>query len=1010
MTWIRCLFGFSLVLNQLVLAQTEVFFTKPVDLRYAWLNNDAQGEANFPALILSQINGATQTLDVATMSFSTQDAIADALVNRAAAGVDVRLLVNRGHRLQDGTLRALRGNIAIADNNLPALITRINFKQPGGTTPPGGWLDDTGSTFGPKAGGFSYGWDSNVAASMRAPNAGEAALYPSSLLGHCFARPNNGFNTWEIALPNGAYYVHLVVGEASFNSKNYIQVEGQNVFKFGATFGQYHNCGSGEFKGCLVEGDAEDGVANSKLVTVSDGRLSIRVGEPGQVSYSSICYVEIYRGDAGQPLGNNFSNADRVQRYGLHHSKYLVSDSATANRTLWMSSGNLSSSINPGGRSEDAVRTDNSGLVNAFQQQFNQNWGSANPDPNPAMSHFSRFKNTPSTTIMVSNPLLGASYAWQAVFSPSVGGFDISSELASTINGTEQDWLMLMEQFNNSGPAYGMNSSGYLMNVSLINQLSLGRSLYGVFGNLLDLTIDTVYDAYPNAHVVLLDEMHHKVFLRDTLYDTRFRQTGMVGMGSMNWSQSGMLRNDEASFWISDPAIANQYLQRAMNEMATQGIEPDPRVDVVLVLDRSLSMTALCADGSTTLLEASKMGASIFLDLLDEDAGHRVSLVRFGTTVEPFAPPIHLDPFDATHHAGLTTGITNTVATAPIGNATCYGAALDECRIQLDDSDKRPRQIIHFFTDGKQNMVPWAEDILPMLISDGVEIHSTAFSAFDIFGGAVTPILETMASQTGGSFAQVDALPLDLRKRFLEVASVAMGLDALLDPSYWVSPQNPAKETFAVDPTAQTLAVVTAWAKPDLEQARAQLSTPDGKTVDETWPGVQVLRREGHEMWKLDLHKLQSWGMRTEGLWTVVMAAGPKFRGRESMQVELMVYADTELDLRSEVANNPKYPDRITLLARMLFKGQPVNQTRVRATWRFPQIDPKIPAQTKQIYLYDDGKHGDGRANDGVFGLNLTIREPGNHQFHVIAEGQPKGLEDLHRRETHTAYLSSIKQ
>lgn len=988
---------------------TEVLFTKPVDKRVAWLGNDAQGEVNFPARIVNLINSATSSIDVATMTFNTQDGIADALAAQAASGLQVRLIVDRARRTQPSVLRSLRGPVMIADNNLPALVTRVNFQENGAVTPPGGWLTDSGLTF-QNQGAFSYGWAANATMHMQGPQPADAGDYTSTLLGHCYARPNTTSNTWEIELPNGYYYVHLVVGEASYGSQNHIQVEGQDIFRFNGFFGQYLNCGPGEFKGANVLGgqNDNDGLPESRRIQVNDGRLSVTVGQNqgGVSTWSSLCYLEIYRADPVDQYGDNFSNKAHVQEMGLHHSKYILVDGATASPELWISSGNLTSSIDPGGRTEDALLTDESSICDAFRDQFNQNWGGAvNPDPGPAA--FNRFKTNPTDIHGIYNAYMNDTFDWTTHFLPSVDGLNMSVELENFIDSADRDLIFLMEQFTHAGFAFGQNSSAYLMDGPVFDQVDAGLPLFGAIGMTPPEDIYSAYMGYPNAQLAYSDTMHHKVLLKDALRDSRYSGQGQLVVGSMNWSQSGMLRNDEQLLVIEDPAITNQFLQRAISELDGLGIAPDPRVDLILVLDRSLSMNALCTDGVTSLLEASKMAAQLFVDIMEKDAGHRVSLVRFGSVVEPY-PGINLQPLTNAWQGVLNASITNTFATAPIGNSTCYGAALNECFAQLDGiGDKRPRQIVHFFTDGKENTAPWADPAYHQLRDAGMEIHSTAFNAFNIFNGQ-TAILEEMASETSGTFEQVPNDAVDLQKRFIEVARQAMDLDMLLDPTYLITRDKPVSETLDIDASATTLKFIVAWSRNKPYQVSLGLTTPEGIKVKPDAPGISISEQNGHLVWHVNLEKLSGayGGLLTEGAWKVEMGAGEKFEG--TMEADLIVLGDTNVDFKADVFGLEKRGEsRVQLLARMLYDNEGLTKGNVDVVWKLPLEEGQTQPNTKTLTLYDDGKHGDGKAKDGLFGYSLDLKTWGNHRFHFVSEMVVPGKKvdyTIQRREAHVGY------
>lgn len=1009
--------GFMLTSGPTAWAGTEVLFTKPVDPRFAWLGNDAQGGVDFQTTIINLINGATSSIDVATMTFGGVPAIADALKDAADSGIRVRIVGNRAHRLGEGYVRAMRGPVHIIDNNHAALFARVNFQSPGAVTP-AGWLADEGAAFGNRGAGWFYGWSANAVADMQST---ADASYTSPLLGDCYARPNSsGSRNWEIELPNGYYYVHLAVGQPSFTSKAYIQVEGQNVFKFGATFGQYHNCGIGEFKGATADGGEDSdnpGVAQSRRIQVNDGRLTIKVGEAGQAAWSSLCYVEIYRGDS-EAYGDTYADPTHLQRDGLHHSKFLLIDGDGAMPRLWTSSGNLTAAMTF--MSEDAIITDDPSICAAYRNQFNQLWGAAGALPDPVVSRFGRFKVDPLSNLMVYNPYLMASHNWRVMFCPSIGALNMGDELEAFLDATQDNLIFNLEQFTSAAAAYGVNTSGYLMNNPLLAKVMSGIPLYGLFGNQSAADpIFSVYDAYPNATVAQVETingvkgLHNKLVLRDALGDTRFQGRGRLLCGSMNWSQSAMVHNDEQALLITDPAIANQYLQRAMAALDEEGIALDRRADVILVLDRSYSMNALTDDGITSKIAASRAAAKLFIDLLAKDAGHRVSLIRFGETVEPFMPAINLQPLTNMLAGQLKTQVDNVVADLPIGAWTCYGLPLLEAQAQLGVGPVNPRQVVHFFTDGMENKAPFADGIYQPLAMTGAEIHSTAFGAFNLFGSGVTAVLDDMATASGGTFAQVPNDLTELSKRFIEVARDAMDLDSLLDPTYLIDAKTKAYESIDVDASATRLKFIATWDQAAERQAKLTIWPPYGKPLDVKTPGVSITDGPGHHVVHVDTLKLQSaFGAPTEGTWRIEIAAGEKFGELKQMNVDLVVLGDTDVDFRAEVAAAYAGDPKVQLLSRMLDRLTPVANAGATVTWQQPLPEKGAAPKPIELPLYDDGKHGDGAKGDGLFGLALDLKSPGNHRFHFVSNAVIPGEKVSQlavRRESNRGYTVSLK-
>jgi hypothetical protein len=145
----------------------------------------------------------------------------------------------------------------------PAGITaNINF-QPAGAAYPG-YLVDSGLLYGARGNGYSYGWNA-----VTSPRARNSALSPDGRY-DTFTHMENA--VWEIAVPNGSYTVHVVVGDADYaDVVSKLTVEGV----------------------LAINGNTSDSnrwLEATVTVSVNDGRLTV-----GNLagSYNKICYIDI---------------------------------------------------------------------------------------------------------------------------------------------------------------------------------------------------------------------------------------------------------------------------------------------------------------------------------------------------------------------------------------------------------------------------------------------------------------------------------------------------------------------------------------------------------------------------------------------------------------------------------------------------------------------------------------------------------------------------------------------
>src|SRR3954462_6411626 len=97
----------------------------------------------------------------------------------------------------------------------------VNF-QPAAAAVPSGYLADGGSVYGNRGNGFTYGWDVSNTGAARERNTDADQRYDTFTHTQAY-----GVRTWEAAVPQGQYAVHLVAGDSSYNDSVYkFNVEG----------------------------------------------------------------------------------------------------------------------------------------------------------------------------------------------------------------------------------------------------------------------------------------------------------------------------------------------------------------------------------------------------------------------------------------------------------------------------------------------------------------------------------------------------------------------------------------------------------------------------------------------------------------------------------------------------------------------------------------------------------------------------------------------------------------
>ena len=152
----------------------------------------------------------------------------------------------------------------------PRFAAQVSF-QPAGAVLPTGFHADSGSVFGPQADGYTYGWETTLAAAnLTQRNAGRS----QDLRYDTFCQMQAGGNhTWEMALPNGPYSVLLAAGDPSSTSASY-RILAEDVLLLEGVPSADHR---------WVEGLG--------TVVVTDGRLTVRSGSGA--SNNALAFLEV---------------------------------------------------------------------------------------------------------------------------------------------------------------------------------------------------------------------------------------------------------------------------------------------------------------------------------------------------------------------------------------------------------------------------------------------------------------------------------------------------------------------------------------------------------------------------------------------------------------------------------------------------------------------------------------------------------------------------------------------
>ncbi len=305
------------------------------------------------------------------------------------------------------------------------------------------------------------------------------------------------------------------------------------------------------------------------------------------------------------------------------------------------------------------------------------------------------------------------------------------------------------------------------------------------------------------------------------LFDTSGRIVGVT-----DWAGGCPSTNANGdAFGISAQAMADILLDIA----ATPA--PATDVDVVLVFDKSGSMT-LPGLGGGTKIEQAREAAALFVDLLRTDRTHRVGLVTFGTTasvvqalgaisgnkVALIGPP-------PGRNGGAIAAITPT-------GMTTIGGGLQAGRGQLVATPSTNTPAIVLLTDGLQNTPPMIATVEPTLANTRLCVIG-----FGTEGQLDGPLLSRLARDHGGIYTRANE-GLALKKFFVLCFGNIFQSGIASDP-FFVFPAG----SLAMPPMPlsicdeEQITVVLSW-KNASQALRLSVATPSGNTLTQASPGV----------------------------------------------------------------------------------------------------------------------------------------------------------------------------
>ncbi|MCK4825496.1 S8 family serine peptidase [bacterium] len=476
-------------------------------------------------------------------------------------------------------------------------------------------------------------------------------------------------------------------------------------------------------------------------------------------------------------------------------------------------------------------------------------------------------------------------------------------------------------------------------------------------------------------------------------------------------------------------------------------------IDVIQVLDRSGSMGGSASlTMPDTKIQVLRSAASQIIDIMKADIGNRLGLVQFNQEVVSFPA----GSSDALSELTSTRALTlKTVAVPSIvdGGSTSIGDGLREALTQFTTPPLFPdhnRSII-LVTDGKENTSEYISTVQPDLISNNVTVYSLGLG----YGSGINETkLTDLAAATAGTY-RISADHLVFQKLFIEALAGAVNWSMITDPIDEITND----ETVIVPVTIcsdEDGATFTAYWEGLDDAVDLKLIPPSGPgrmiTPSTSNRGIRYGEHPRYNYYQLDFPLGGDLSGEWAGEWKMEMTGTDRID--QPQKVRFSTSALAEGGVKFEVNfNNLFYTagDTVIIIGKLTRSGHPFagadidvycdvpivgagnilydNKVPIDELKKFKEInkDPISLIDSKlkilnmraekdvllrgetQFKLYDDGRHGDGKENDGIYAFSfIPTTIPGSYTFRFVASNILCGAGITTTREWTKSFYSGV--
>ena len=319
------------------------------------------------------------------------------------------------------------------------------------------------------------------------------------------------------------------------------------------------------------------------------------------------------------------------------------------------------------------------------------------------------------------------------------------------------------------------------------------------------------------------------------------------------------------------------------------------KADVVMVMDRSGSMSLPSSTAGLNKLAALQSAATEFLDFMELVGGHQLGLVQFDTSVTPFVPSFDLQPLDS---ASITNAHT-AVSSMTTGNWTNIIDGVTAAETQLTGpAAANPEKIVFLFSDGKHNR-PVGTNVADI---DTVMSAATRFYAIGFGTDVDSSVMPTVATNHDGLYLEEQTLSAgQLSKLFLIIAGLTVNEDIVIDPDYAIAAGSSVQQSVNLTAADHSVTFATHWDNSNASQMNLSLIGPNEecKIANRDHTGYATRAGDHYRLIRVDL-PYRCVGYNTSmhaGTWILVASN----RSANTENAKITVLADSAINFDTSI-------------------------------------------------------------------------------------------------------------